>query len=77
MNKGARKGQEMVRRTDLRNDEVDGHLVTRRMSEDFGVGEEGTSSKILELLDSAAAGKVKLDVWNDVMEKEYPRSNYL
>ena len=67
----------MVRRTDLRNDEVDGHLVTRRMSEGFGVGEEGTSSKMLELLDSAATRKGKLELWNDVMEKEYPRRNYL
>ena len=47
------------------------------MIEGFGVGEEGTSSKILELLDSAAAWKVKLELWNDVMGKEYPRRNYL
>ena len=59
------------------NDEVHGHLVTRRMIEGFRVGEEGTSSKILELLNSAAAGKVELELWNDVMEKEYPRRNYL
>jgi len=44
------------------------------MSEDFGVGEEGASSKILELLDT---GKMKLEFWNDVMGKEYPRRNYL
>ena len=25
---------------------------------------------------SAAAGKVRLELWNDVMEKEYPRRNY-
>jgi len=77
MNRGARKVQEMVRRTDLRNDEVDGHLTTEKMFESFGVGEEGASTKILELLDSAAAGKVKLELWNDVIEKEYPRRNYL
>ena len=47
------------------------------MIEGFGVGEEGTSLKILELLDSAAVGKGKLELWNDVMEKEYPRRNYL
>jgi len=47
------------------------------MIEGFGVGEEGTSSEILETLKSAAAGKVKLGLWNDVMEKEYPRRNYL
>jgi len=44
------------------------------MIEGFRVGEEGTSS---ETLKSAAAGKVKLGLWNDVMEKEYPRRNYL
>ena len=52
-------------------------FATEEILESFGVGEEGTSSKILELLDSAAAGKVKLELWNDVMEKEYPRRNYL
>ena len=45
------KVQRMVRRTDLRNDEVDGRLVTREMNEGFRVGEEGTSSKVLELLE--------------------------
>jgi len=44
------------------------------MIEDFRVGEERTS---LEILESAAARKVKLGLWNDVMEKEYPRRNYL
>ena len=47
------------------------------MIEGFVVGEEGTSSKILEFLNSAAAGKVELELWNDVMEKEYSRRNYL
>jgi len=47
------------------------------MIEGFGVGEEEISSEILELLNSAAAGKMKLELWNDVMEKEYPRRNYL
>ena len=27
-------------------------------------------------MNGAAAGKVKLGWWNDVMEKEYPRRNY-
>ena len=67
----------MARGTDLRNDEIDGHFATEKIFGGFGVGEEGTSSKILELLDSAAAGRVKLELWNDVMEKEYPRRNYL
>ena len=53
----------MARRTDLRNDEVDGHFTTEKMFESLGDGEEGTSSKILELLDSAAAGRVKLELW--------------
>jgi len=43
----------------------------------FGVGEEGAWLEILKLSNSAAAGKVKLGLWNDVMEKEYPRRNYL
>jgi len=47
------------------------------MIEGSGVGEEGTSSEILEALNSTAAGKVKLRLWDDVMEKEYPRRNYL
>jgi len=67
----------MARRTDLRNDEVDGHFATGRIIESFEVGGEGTSSTILELLDSTTAKKVKLGLWNDVMEKEYPRRNYL
>ena len=47
------------------------------MIEGFRVREEWTSLEILELLNSAAAGKVELELWNDVMEKEYPRRNYL
>jgi len=47
------------------------------MIEGFGVGGEGTLSKIWETLKSAATGKVKLGLWNDMMEKEYPRRNYL
>jgi len=47
------------------------------MIKGFGVGEEEISSEILELLNSATARKMKLELWNDVMEKEYPRRNYL
>jgi len=43
----------MVRRTDFRDDEVDGHFATEEMLESFRVGEEGASSEILELLDDA------------------------
>jgi len=35
--------------------------------EGFGVGEGGASVEILELSDSAAAGKMELELWNDVM----------
>ena len=47
------------------------------MSEGSGVGEEESLSEVLEILNGAAAGKVKLGWWNNVMEKEYPRRNYL
>jgi len=45
--------------------------------EGFDVGEEGASLEFLEISNSAAARKVELELWNDVMEKEYPRRNYL
>ena len=51
--------------------------MTRRVSEGSGVGEEESLSEVLEILNGAAARKVKLGWWNDVMEKEYPRRNYL
>jgi hypothetical protein len=41
------------------------------------VGEEEFLPEVLEMLNGAAARKVKLGWWNDVMEKEYPRRNYL
>ena len=47
------------------------------MLESFEVGVERASSEISELLDGAAAGKVRLELWNDVMGKEYPRREYL
>ena len=49
MNEGERKIQGMVRRTDLKDDEVDGHFSTKEELESFGVGEEGASLEILEL----------------------------
>ena len=49
MNEGVRKVQKVVRRTDLGDDEVDGHFATEEKIESFGVGEEGASSEILEL----------------------------
>ena len=47
------------------------------MIESFEVGEGRASLEFLELSNSAAAGKVELELWNDVMEKEYPRRSYL
>ena len=49
----------------------------KRMIEGFRVGEEGALLEILELSSSAAAEKVELELWNDVMGKEHPRRNYL
>ena len=53
MNEGVRKVQEIVRRTDLGDDEVDDHFATEEKIESFGVGEEGASSEILELFGTA------------------------
>jgi hypothetical protein len=47
------------------------------MIEDFEAGGEKPSLEFLELSNSAAARKVELGLWNDAMEKEYPRRNYL
>ena len=63
--------------TDLGNNKVDGHLLAMKMFEDFEVGEERPSSEFLGLSNSAAARKAELRLRNDVMEKEYPRRNYL
>ena len=46
--------------TNLGNSEVDGHLLAKRMIEDFEVGEEKASMEFLELSSSATAGKVEL-----------------
>jgi len=47
------------------------------MIEGFEVGEERASLEFLELSNGATARKVELELWNDTMEKEYPRRNYL
>jgi len=52
----------MVRRTDLRDDEVDGHFATEEKIESFGVGEEGASSEILELLEQRRRRKGEVEV---------------
>jgi len=63
MNEGAKKVQEIVRKTDLGDDEVNGHFATEEKIESFGVGEEGASLEILEFFwNSAAAGKVRLEL---------------
>ena len=71
------KVREVGWRTNLRNGEVDGHFLTKRVIEGFKVGEEGASLEFLEISKSAAARKVELELWNDAMGKEYPRRNYL
>jgi len=46
------------------------------MIEGSEVGEEGALLEFLEISNNAAR-KVELELWNDTMEKEYPRRNYL
>ena len=62
MNEGARKVQKIVRRTDLGDDEVDGHFATEEKIESFGVGEEGASSEILEPLEQRRRRKGEFGV---------------
>ena len=47
-------------RSDLRDDEANGHLVVKRTLEGTGVDEEKCLSEVLKVVNSAAAGKVKL-----------------
>jgi len=47
------------------------------MIEGFEVGEGRVSLGFFELSNRAAARKVELELWNDAMEKEYPRRDYL
>ena len=48
-------------KSDLRDDEANGHLVVKGTLEDAGVDEEECLSGILRIENGAAAGKVKLD----------------
>ena len=48
-------------RSDLRDDEVNGHLVVKRALEGTGVDREGCLSEILRVVNSAAAGNAKVD----------------
>ena len=52
--------QEMRWKSDLRDDEANGHLVVKRTLEGTGVDEEKCLSEVLKVVNSAAAGKVKL-----------------
>ena len=47
-------------KSDLRDDEANGHLVVKRTLEGTGVDEEKCLSKVLKVVNGAAAGKVKL-----------------
>jgi len=58
MNRSTVKVQEKGWKADLRNDEVDGHLLTGKKTEDLGVGEERPLLKFLEFSGNAAAEKV-------------------
>ena len=77
INRDTVKAQEEEWRTNLRNVEVDGHLPAKRMIDGFEVSEEGALLEFLEISNSATARKVELEMWNDAMEKEYLRRNYL
>ena len=61
MNRNARRIQEIRWRSDLRDDEANGHLVVKRTLEGTGVDEEECLSEILRVVNGAAAGKAKLD----------------
>ena len=76
MNRGIVKAQEVKWRTNLWNGEIDGHLLTKRMIEGLEDGEEEALMEFLEISNSAAR-KVELEPWNDAMENEYLRRNYL
>ena len=61
MNRNARKKVQQMRwKTDLRDDEANGHLVVKRTLEGTGFDEEKCLSEVLKVVNSAAAGKVKL-----------------
>ena len=51
------KVQEMRWRSDLRNDEVNGHLAARRAFEGTGVDEEECLSEVLEFRMAPPLGK--------------------
>ena len=55
-----KKIQKMRWRSDLRDDEANGHLVVKRTLEGTGVDEEKCLSEVLKVVNGAAAGKVKL-----------------
>jgi hypothetical protein len=54
------KVQEMRWRSDLRNDEVNGHLAARRAFGGTGVDEEECLSEVLKIFNGTAAGKVRV-----------------
>ena len=55
------KVQEMRWKSDLRDDEANGHLVVKRTLEGTRVDEEECLLEILRVVNGAAAGKAKLD----------------
>ena len=47
-------------KSELRDDEANGHLVVKRTLEGTGVDEEECLLEVLKVVNGAAAGKVKL-----------------
>ena len=52
-------------------------FLARKKVEGFEIGCEKPSLEFLEISNSVAARKVELELWNDAMEKECSRRNYL
>ena len=52
--------QETGWRSDLRNDEANGHLAAKRAFEGTGVDEQECLTEVLGVSNGAAAGKVRL-----------------
>jgi len=52
-------------------------FLARKKVEGFEIGGEKPLLEFLELLNSVAAREAELGLLNGMMEKEYPRRNYL
>ena len=52
-------------------------FLARKKFEGFKIGGEKPSLKFLEFSNGSATREEELGLWNDVIEKEHPRRNYL